>query len=109
VEGFNTPVIRDLAKALSCFGVKFASLKLLRRCLLKRKVAEETVQEIFEPLEELWTLRSSKVAHHGGAAPKQELKQQYRQLLERCDRSMRLLAELVENQVLDIRETQGRR
>ena len=107
VDGFDKTTVADLAKALRCYNVKLGSLKLLQRCVTKRQVAAETIYEIFDPLEELWKLRSSIVAHPGGAVPKQDLKQHYRQLLERCDHAMQLLAELIENHVLDIRQTRN--
>jgi hypothetical protein len=107
VDGFDKSAISDLAKTMRCFNVKLGSLKLLQRCVTKRKVAEETIHEIFDPLEELWKLRSSIVAHPGSAVPKQDLKQHYRELLERCDRSLRLLSELIESHVLDIRQTRS--
>jgi hypothetical protein len=57
----------------------------------------EEVTSIMGPLAEVWNLRCSIIAHVGGSLPKGDLGNHFRALLQRCDSTMRRLAELVES------------
>ncbi|MCC7165481.1 MAG: hypothetical protein IT331_23490 [Anaerolineae bacterium] len=101
VEGLNQSSIRELAKELNCDNSQLRSLKLLRNCLVARQIEEERVQDILSPLELLWKHRSASAAHAAKAAPRRDLKGEYRQLIADCTKSMEILGELVQNHFLD--------
>jgi len=101
VDGLNKKAIKAIAKELGCFDKELGSIKLLRECLI-RGIPEEQVTQIIEPLTELWELRSHRgIAHRGDRPSVGSLREHYRELLSKCDRAMRLLADLIEAKVLD--------
>ncbi|MFZ2641635.1 MAG: hypothetical protein WA117_11605 [Verrucomicrobiia bacterium] len=95
VDGLNTGCINKLAEAKGCRDPKLASGKQLAGLLEAGGLPNEEVRGITSPLAELWDLRSS-IAHPGGSRPSTDLRKHFRELLERCDRAMRRLAELVD-------------
>jgi hypothetical protein len=102
VDRFRKKELRKLAAAIGCDDPTLGSLKLLRICLENLGVESEIVSEIGDPLQTLWYLRSSGIAHFGDAAPEVDLKEHYRQLLSSIDNSMKRLAEFIERNYFDI-------
>ena len=102
VDRFSKNDIRKVARALSCDDPALGSLKLLRTCLANLGVDNEVIMEIIGPLETLWQLRSDGIAHFGDSTPDMNLREHYASLLTSIDSSMRLLAELVEQEYFDI-------
>ena len=101
VEGLNKQAIKELAQQLGCYDKKLGSIKLLNSVLQSRVVDEADVSLVIDPFEEVQRLRNSS-AHRSGKPPDEDFKEQYRNLLAQCDRSMRLLAKYIEEGLLDI-------
>lgn len=95
VEGLNTSYINKLAKSQGCRDESLGSIKQLGRILENVSLSSEDIKIIINPLNELWLLRSSIVAHSGGHLPKRDLRIHFRELLTNCDSAMLKLAELV--------------
>lgn len=103
IDNFDKRNIRKVAKLLGCDDAKLGSLKLLRRCLLCLNVDQEVVEEMMEPLETLWQLRSTGIAHFGDSVPKDiDLRQHHKSLVASLDNAMRLLSDLVKSGMFDI-------
>ena len=97
VEGLNTHYINGLAEALACGDQKLGPIKQLARILKVIGIPQEEIKIIVDPLQELWDLRSSIVAHPNREPPHCDLCQHFKELLERCDVAMRKLSELVKS------------
>lgn len=95
VEGLNKSYINKLAKSQGCHDESLGSIKQLGRILESVSLSPEDIKIIINPLNELWLLRSSIVAHSGGHLPKRDLRIHFRELLTNCDSAMLKLAELV--------------
>lgn len=104
VDGLNSSYINRLADSMKCRDKRLASGKQLAKVLETIGLTQEQVQEITKPLAELWKLRSSIVAHPGGSLPEPNLRKHFRELLERCDLTMKTLTELVQSGRLAIHE-----
>jgi hypothetical protein len=74
----------------------------LKACLISLGVDSDVISDIISPLEELWKLRSSGVAHFGETKTKTDLKKQYKDLVTALDHSMQTLARLIEKNYFDI-------
>jgi len=94
-DGFACKNINAIANAMGCRNEKLGSIKQLG--LILEKGGIEDRDKIIGPIIEAWDLRSKTVAHPGSARPKGDLKAHYKELLSRCDESMRELARLVED------------
>jgi len=102
VDGLQESCINRIAKDLNCFEKGLRSIKQLQRCLEKSGVDTRVVTTIIEPLTELWTIRSSGGIAHRGEANIHDTKQHFDDLLNRCDKGMRKLADLIERGALDV-------
>ena len=94
-DGFARKNINAIADAMGCRNEKMGPIKQLGLILEKGEIADW--DKIIGPIVEAWDLRSKTVAHPGRARPKGDLKAHYKELLSRCDESMRELARLVED------------
>ena len=107
VEGLDKKVLKRIATHLRCFDKDLRTINLLRNCLQALGSPEETVDAIIEPLGEIWDLRSKMgAAHRGGtveAGPVQYRKAS-REMLERLDRAMKELADLIGRGDLNVQE-----
>lgn len=102
VDGLCTDSIKKLAEYQSCRDNELGSRKQLIKCLEKLRVSREDISIFSDPLNTLWKLRSSIVAHAGGEYPKGSLRVHYRNLIEKCDKAMRKLADFIKDGTLDI-------
>lgn len=100
-EGLNQEALREVAIHLKRYDKdkdkdkKLRSIGLLRRCLEAQGEDDATIQTIGDPLRDIWRLRSSISAHAGDVELPEDPKSHYRELLERCDKSMHALADLI--------------
>jgi hypothetical protein len=102
IDGLNKKAINTLAKYLNCSDNELGSIKLLSVCLEKAGISSDDIKIIIDPLPNLWDLRSNVVAHPNKCYPKCNLKNQFKNLLENCDKSMRKLAEIINRGSLNI-------
>lgn len=103
IEGLQAKNIKLIANNLECREKGLKSVKQLIKCLEALNIHEETIDIIVMPLFELIDLRSKLVAHTTSKEyPEEDLKVQYRNLLEKCDKSMRKLADLINQGVFNI-------
>ncbi len=102
VDGLCANSIKKLAENLKCRDTNLGSLKQLIKCLEKLGVSNNDISIFSDSLITLWKFRSSIVAHVGGEYPKGDLKEQYRDLIEKCDKAMRKLADFIKDGTLDI-------
>lgn len=100
VEGLHSTEINRIAEVLGCREKTLASMKQLRKVLDLKKVSAEELAVVFDPLIELQLLRSKKVSHAGSAHASGNLKDQFRKLVEQCDKAMRVLATIVQSGIL---------
>jgi hypothetical protein len=107
VDGLETANLRELASSLGCDDKKLGSLKLLRRVLHARSVDANVISEACDPLDALQAQRSSKSAHGVSADVPANTREDFRSRLEAVEHSVRLLADLIRQGVLDLepRET----
>lgn len=96
VEGLNASYIYRLAEARSCRDLDLKAGKQLAKIMEQSGMSPEDVKAITAPLAELWDLRSSLIAHPGCKLPASDLRKHFRGLVERCDSTVRRLAQLVE-------------
>jgi len=92
VDGLDKGNILKVAKHLHCDDSELRSIKQLAKCLEVAGLDSNDVDAVVAPLGELWHLRSSKGIAHRGTVPDGNKKTQFKELLERCDRSMQTLA-----------------
>jgi len=78
------------------------SINLLKRCLEAKKLETEIIQSIIQPLQTIYALRSTGIAHAGRDAPEVNLQNHHRKLVEDCEKSMEQLAELIRSGFLDV-------
>jgi hypothetical protein len=97
VEGLNKQFLKTVASRLGCLDPQLGSIKLIDAILEKLGVPPSEREEIISPIGHVHSLRSSLVAHVGGALPEGDLRDHFRQLLEKCDKAMRELADIVKN------------
>ena len=95
VEGLNRAGINGLADGLGCRDKQLGSIKQLARVMEALGVPSVPRGAILSPLFELQECRSSSVAHRGSSKVIGDHRTYYRELLRRCDESLRALAELV--------------
>ena len=102
IDNLDKGNLRKVAKSLNCDDPQLGSLKLLRACLENQSVDPDVIEEIMQPLEELWFLRSKGIAHFGDSVPKTDLKIHFSTLLTHIDKAMRNLAELINKGLFNI-------
>lgn len=103
IEGLQAKNIKLIANNLKCRKKGLKSIKQLIKCLEALNIQEETIDIIVMPLFELNDLRSKLVAHTTSKEyPEEDLKVHYKNLLEKCDKSMRKLADLINQDVFNI-------
>jgi hypothetical protein len=104
VEGFETKWLRNKAQSLGRTpDPTFRSLRLVEECLIAVGFAEEDAKNLVAPLKETHDLRSKAKGHASGAeaaAIKRQIlnehgeyKRYFRLLCQRCDESIRAIAE----------------
>lgn len=100
VEGLNRGEINRLGDKLGCREDKqLGSLKQLSKVFESLNVDPALTKLILDPLIEIQGIRSRSVAHRGSSPISGDQRQVFRDLLTRCDKAMRALAELVRNGV----------
>lgn len=104
IEGFQSKTIKSIAKHLNCVEKGFGSIKQINRCLETLDVDKEEVDTIVSPLFELIHLRKIVVHTIDEPYPDEDLKIHYKNLIEKCDKSMRKLTELIEKGLFNITE-----
>lgn len=95
IEGLSRGEINRLADALGCRDAQLGSLKQFGKVLDALGIPVETRDLVLVPLIELYGHRSRSVAHRGTGSIAADQKNYFRGALERCDKAMRTLAELV--------------
>ncbi len=95
VEGLRRGDINSLADSLGCRDMQLGSIKQLARVMESLGVAEDARDTIISPLVEIQNRRSSSVAHRGTGTVDGDQRVYFRELLDRSDKSIRKLAELV--------------
>jgi hypothetical protein len=101
-DGLNKTSLRKIAKHLQCDDPHAGSINLLKRCLEAKKLETEIIQSIIQPLQTIFALRSTGIAHTGREAPEVNLQNHHRKLVEDCEKSMEQLAELTRVGFLDV-------
>lgn len=101
-DGLNKTGLRKIAKYLKCDDPQAGSINLLKKCLEAKKLETELIQSIIQPLQTIYTLRSTGIAHTGRDAPEVNLQNHHRKLVEDCEKSMEQLAELTRSGFLDV-------
>jgi hypothetical protein len=94
--------LRKIAKHLKCDDPQAGSITLLKKCLEAKKLEPEIIQSIIQPLQTVYALRSTGIAHIGRDAPEVNLQQHHRKLVEDCEKSMEQLTELIRSDSLDV-------
>lgn len=108
IEGLNSKTIKKIANEIKCREKGLKSVKQLIKCLDALKIPKSDIEVISEPLFELTYLRSKIVAHATDEEyPEGDLKLHYKELLEKCNKSMRKLANLINNGLLDISDSKN--
>lgn len=95
VEGVSRSHVNALADALGCRDKQLGSLKQLARVMDTLGVASEDRDWILKPMFEMQELRSAFVAHRGTGSVPGDQRAYWRLMLQRTDKAMRKLAELV--------------
>lgn len=95
VEGLNPKTINKLADALNCRDNSLGSIRQLNKVMEALGVDVYLQNIIIDPLLEIWKLRSSGIAHAGSSAISSDLRMHFYSTVEACERSMRMLAELI--------------
>jgi hypothetical protein len=105
VEGINKSYLKKIAKSLNCLDSKLGSIQLLRAILKAHGIDKEEINEIIDPLVEIHFLRTKFSGHIGGQEAvkirKQLIKEhgnlrnQYRNLLERTEKAIKGIADLI--------------
>lgn len=95
VEGLNKKPLSKLAEALGCLDETLGSIKQLRRILETTGLPSSEVDEIVVPLQDIWKLRSSGIAHPGNASADEEYDTHFKRLVSDCYRAMQMLATLI--------------
>lgn len=106
VEGINKSHLKKIAKSLDCFDPKLGSIQLLRVILESKGIDKEEIDEIIGPLVEIHFLRTKFSGHIGGHEAVEirkklikehsNLRNQFRNLLERTEKTIKEIIELVE-------------
>ncbi len=101
-DGLSKTSLRKIAKHLKCDDPQAGSITLLKKCLEAKKLEPEIIQSIIQPLQTVYALRSTGIAHIGRDAPEVNLQQHHRKLVEDCEKSMEQLTELIRSDSLDV-------
>jgi hypothetical protein len=102
IEGLNSKTINKLAKKFDCRVKGLRSIKQLQRCLEKKKISESDINLIINPLIRLNDYRRFIVSHNTSIGyPDEDLKENYKNLLEDCSKSMKKLSDLIDNHIFD--------
>lgn len=104
IEGLQSKTIKSVARNLNCAEKGLRSLRQIIKCLEALDVDKEDIDVIATPLFELIHLRKIVVHIIDEPYPDEDLKIHYINLLEKCDKSMRKLAELIEKGLFNISE-----
>ncbi len=106
VEGLKAKALKRVARAHGCPEAELqnvGSIRLLRAVLLAKRVEEDIVEIVHEPLLQLNQLRSQAgVAHRGASLPRGDLRQHHRRLLADVAGAMGRLADLVRQGIFDL-------
>jgi hypothetical protein len=96
IEGLNSKTIKRIANHYNCLESGLRSIKQLIKCLDVIGISKLDIEIISDPLFELTYLRSKIVAHATNEGyPKGNLKIHFKNLIEKCDKSMLKLADIV--------------
>lgn len=98
IEGLQAKSINKIAEHLSCRNKELKSLKQLIECIKKQGI--ETSD--FDCLRDLHDLRTMIKAHVSSDRLKGDLKLQHRELIEKCDKAMYKLVDIINKGTLDI-------
>ena len=101
-DGLSKTSLRKIAKHLKCDDSQAGSINLLKKCLDAKKLESEIIQSIIQPLQTVYALRSTGIAHIGMDAPEVNLQQHHRKLVEDSEKSMEELDELISSDFLDV-------
>lgn len=104
IEGLRSKTITKLAKKLECYEKNIGSVNLLKKCLESLNVDKKDIELIVNPLHELIHLRKIVIHTIDEPYPDEDLKVHYRNLLEKCDKSIRKLADLINEGLFNILE-----
>lgn len=99
VEGFQG---NNLKKIIGDSKNKknYGSINLLEECLKSENIAEPTIKKIIGPLRKIRNYRSKIIAHNGEDFPKEDLRKNFKVLVEECNDSLSELSDLInENKI----------
>ena len=103
VEGLNAEYINRIAGKLGVRDKNLQPLRQLERVLKKLQVTGHEIDSTIKPLAEVWKARSERVAHSGKIDSAFDTKKHFREMVEKCDRAMKSLSQLVTSGRLTIR------
>jgi hypothetical protein len=95
IEGLSDSYINKLAVARGCRDKDLKSGKQLAKIMENARIPKDEVALLTNPLAELWDWRR-KLCHPNKEVPSGDLRKHFRDLVQRCDKTMRCLAEFVE-------------
>ncbi len=104
IEGLQSKTIKSIAKHLNCAEKDLGSVKQLLKCLKAIDVNKEDIDIIINPFFELIHFRKIVVHSIDEDYPK-DFKISYKNLIEKCDKSMRKLAGFISEGLLNINRT----
>lgn len=104
IEGLQSKTIKSIARHLDCAEKGLGSVRQMTKCLEALGIDKEDIDVIVTPLFELIHLRKIVVHTIDEPYPDEDLKLHYRNLIEKCDKAMRKLAELIERGLFNISE-----
>jgi len=111
IEGLNYSYLKKLGQSLKCYDPKLGSIKLLGEVLKAKDINNQAIEQIVSPFGEIQFLRTKFSAHVSDTTEKGQiqgkiitqygaLKNHFRNLVERTDRSIKALLELISKNIL---------
>jgi hypothetical protein len=111
IEGLNYSYLKRLGQSLKCYDPNLGSIKLLGGILKAKGISNQEIEQIISPFGEIQFLRTKFSAHVSNTTEKDEirkkiitqygtLKDHFRNLIERTDRSIKALLELISKNIL---------
>ncbi|MGB8657080.1 MAG: hypothetical protein WCE90_04765 [Candidatus Zixiibacteriota bacterium] len=104
IEGFRYSYLKEMATSLNCFDKTLGTIKLLRKILETKRISDNEVTNIVDPLEKIRCLRTKFAGHSSGNEANKirrdligkygNLRNHFRQLVERTDKSIKTLYHL---------------
>lgn len=104
IEGFNSSYLKEMAISLNCYDKKLGSIKLLKKLLETNEISDNEVSNIVAPLEEIHFLRTKLAGHSSGNEADKirkglikqygDLKNHFRQLVGKTEKSIKALIQL---------------